>query len=339
MKPFEVFYGGLSAPHFTTYSLCTPGEDETSLSLVALLDAALDGRTQIDLAPLETAMSAPAAKHVLRAQWQDVALEALWKGEAASAVWTTAIKALPGLSRVMSKSIDFRLAAIQRIDDAAIERVLALAAREGRSRPVIIASPAHDNANGRIERLLLNVMPHADAPARISSKEAARRLARNQFTYDLVIAAEEDAEVLCALAQELAGCDWLASSTVVYAHGADSFAEHEGTVAQDQSPHVEATILAFAEMLGLTGHFDAALRLKNALLKTLEDNLHTEAVPHIAPYTCEVSPVEFIAAVQERIGGMPSAPSLRAPSRSSLSRGADASAPPKRNGLKLVHSA
>lgn len=67
----------------------------------------------------------------------------------------------------------------------------------------------------------------------------------------------------------------------------------------------EAVVLAAVGALLAAGEMDAAARLHNALLKTLDDNLHSFGFRHVAPYTTSLTDDQFFAAVAPRIGEEP----------------------------------
>lgn len=118
---------------------------------------------------------------------------------------------------------------------------------------------------------------------------------------DLLLLSPENGEVFKRLALGLTGTHNL--STTLERRNATLFSYHvapEG-VAVDPA----ALVLSAVSVLAATGRIEAAERLHNAVLRTLEEGVHTDALELLNPYSTRVPPERMIEAIASRLGQLP----------------------------------
>ncbi len=252
-----------------------------------------------------------------------------------AATWSTAVVGMKGLARTMSPSLNFRIVAASAMNAAALAEPVALAKAENRTRAAVVIGDGAEAAAARAYRDLRPVFGGNIRIDGIAAAEAALQVARDAFAGDLLVAPPRDAETISAVAHHLAGDCWLAARTWFTGSHVRTAAGFAVGAGRSRAGSVEAAIAAGADFLAALEFFEAAARLRDALMKTLEDNLHTEAAPLIAPYTRALNAYDFIRAVHERLGEKP----VRFPATSygshAHSRRRDGGA----GRLRLAHSA
>ncbi|MEM6683371.1 MAG: hypothetical protein AAF607_14130 [Pseudomonadota bacterium] len=331
MTRLQILQGGRTGPNKPFFVIRGDVDDVVTTALAELMDRVRGTHLSTDIRPAKPSADYIACQSfAYRFEPQHAPLDTAQNAR----IWTTLISALPGITYATAKSLHVRIVGVEELSASLIDKVIALAALEHRKAPLIIASPELRDGLGDIEAALVRSVPDAKDARLITARQATMLMARNKLPGDLLIASRRDAEVIAALGHELAGSVWIASHLEVDALEAQ--ASVEGAQLYDDAPAVEAIIRAGIDALVIAGELGAAALLCNALYKALEDNLHTEQARHSAPYTLELSELEFIEAVVERLGQQPQHPMLH-PQRSASAPVDKAEDPP--HGLKLVHSA
>ena len=140
--------------------------------------------------------------------------------------------------------------------------------------------------------------------ATISLLEAASavdRLLAAPEQVDLVLAPPEYGELFERLALGLTGTHSL--STRLEARNDALVSYH--AAAEGAAVDPAALVLAAVGLLAATGRDEAAECLHNALLKTLEEGVHTDAMELLNPYGTRVAANRMIEAIGARLGQLP----------------------------------
>jgi hypothetical protein len=132
------------------------------------------------------------------------------------------------------------------------------------------------------------------------AREAVDILLTAPDQVDLLLS-PENGNVFERLALGLTGTHKLA--TTLEFRGSGLFSHH---VAPEGAAVDPATlVLAAVPLLAATGRVDVAERLHNAVLRTLEDGVHTDALELLNPYSTRVPPERMIEAIASRLGQVP----------------------------------
>ena len=118
---------------------------------------------------------------------------------------------------------------------------------------------------------------------------------------DLLVLEAESASVLARFAVGIAGTRALDVRISLDSDGLRW--EHRTSRADSVDP--VAVVLSGARLLQVAGQQNAAMRLHDAVLRTLEDGVHTSALPVLLPYSTRVTPARMIEAIGERVGQKP----------------------------------
>ena len=121
---------------------------------------------------------------------------------------------------------------------------------------------------------------------------------------DVMVVPSEQAAQLARQAAAVSGTRGLRVKAVVDRRGISASVLPYAWVNQPQMDPSGSILAAVSLLLG-TGQRDAAQRLHNGWLATVEAGFHTAAFKHIAPYTWRVSADEFFQAVQAHLGERP----------------------------------
>jgi hypothetical protein len=133
------------------------------------------------------------------------------------------------------------------------------------------------------------------------TREAVDTLLTAPDQVDLLLLSPENGNVFERLALGLTGTHRLA--TTLERRGSALFSHHVAPEAAAVDP--ATLVLAAAPLLAATGRVDAAERLHNAVLSTLEDGVHTDALELLNPYSTRVPPERMIEAIASRLGQVP----------------------------------
>jgi hypothetical protein len=118
---------------------------------------------------------------------------------------------------------------------------------------------------------------------------------------DLLLVSPENGKVFEGFALGLTGTHGL--STALERRGGALYSHHAAPEGAAVDP--ATLVLAAVSVLAATGRVDAAERLHNAVLSTLEDGVHTDALELLNPYSTRVPPQHMIEAIASRLGQVP----------------------------------
>ena len=135
----------------------------------------------------------------------------------------------------------------------------------------------------------------------------AARLATVPEKFDVVVMPNLYGDILSDVALELTGSVGLGASSNIGAHGAMFEAIHGSAprLAGQDRANPSGLLIAGAMMLDHIGQGEAAARVRNAWLKTLEDGVHTKDIHGESSIGGPVGTREFADAVIARIGEEP----------------------------------
>ncbi|URD59955.1 NADP-dependent isocitrate dehydrogenase [Sphingomonas sp. KRR8] len=135
----------------------------------------------------------------------------------------------------------------------------------------------------------------------------AARLADNPEQFDVLVMPNLYGDILSDIALELTGSVGLGASNNIGANGAMFEAIHGSapTIAGQGIANPSGLLLAGAMMLDHVGQGDAAARVRNAWLKTLEDGVHTADIHGAASLGGPVGTEAFADAIIARMGEQP----------------------------------
>ncbi|MEM9057446.1 MAG: hypothetical protein AAGD86_08215 [Pseudomonadota bacterium] len=242
----------------------------------------------------------------------------------------THVRALHPCLRATVRNLNVVLVAARQGDDGLATATFACryARRMQRRRVTVLQPPTATGApawqaalTARFPDLVVDWMPLA---------HTVGQLAASRADFDVLVVPAESHGIVAAVATGLSGAPQLVTSA---APGTDGVALSAGadTIGSAQAGGLEALLLGSARLLSLTGYTAASMNLADAVLKTLEDGLHTPALALINPYTRRVDDAAVAGAVIDRLGGRPAR--LEPASRSA------AAAKPRRPVLEVVRSA
>ena len=136
------------------------------------------------------------------------------------------------------------------------------------------------------------------AVSRSSVGRAAAEIAMGAADFDLVLAAPAEAEILLDLARSISGAAAASPTLMFSTDGLSAFGA-------GRAPGVAGLINAGALALLYAGDSGRAAQIANALLKTIEDGLHTEDLRSTRPYSKMLDAEEFARAVIDRFDARP----------------------------------
>jgi hypothetical protein len=141
--------------------------------------------------------------------------------------------------------------------------------------------------------------------AHYCATEALALFASRADAFDILLVPTSVAALFASAGAALSGTRRCAAR-VVCTEDAVYFEDISESTDQDpDSADPSGLLLAAAGLMRRAGEFSAAERLENALLRTLEDGLHTRALTHLSPYSKCLTPAAFADAVAARIGQRP----------------------------------
>jgi hypothetical protein len=203
---------------------------------------------------------------------------------------------LPGIIKGLAPRLSLLLAAVPPEPSAD-----ALHALAGLVRPALGESPriliVEQQSAGAV---FAQRFPGAEISLQ-EAREAVDTLLTAPDQVDLLLLSPENGKVFERLALGLTGTHKLA--TTLECRGSALLSHHvapEGTAVDPAT-----LVLAAGTLLAATGRVDAAERLHNAVLTTLEDGLHTDALELLNPYNTRVPPARMIEAIASRLGQVP----------------------------------
>lgn len=129
-------------------------------------------------------------------------------------------------------------------------------------------------------------------PVEISADRVGAMLSLGILPFHTLIAPHRLAELFRTFSIGLAGTQALTSVCEFGPEGATARALSDLS-RESSRPSVVATLMAAVEALHLAHQSDAAKVLRGAVLRILEDNIHTEAFTLLAPYTRRLSDPGF----------------------------------------------
>lgn len=135
----------------------------------------------------------------------------------------------------------------------------------------------------------------------------AAKLADNPGQFDVILLPNLYGDILSDVAAEIAGSVGLAGSANIGATSAMFEAIH-GSAPRRAGQNVanpSGLMLAAVQMLVHIGEVEAATRMHNAWLKTIEDGVHTYDIYEPGTSSQKVGTAEFASAVIERLGSVP----------------------------------
>lgn len=135
----------------------------------------------------------------------------------------------------------------------------------------------------------------------------AAKLADTPTAFDVIVLPNLYGDILSDVAAQIAGSVGLAGSANIGSHGAMFEAIHGSAPrrAGQNLANPSGLILAAVQMLVHLGRYEAAERIHNGWLKTLEDGVHTYDIYKEDVSKKKVGTKEFAAAVIERLGEDP----------------------------------
>ncbi|MBI1393144.1 MAG: hypothetical protein GC152_10435 [Alphaproteobacteria bacterium] len=250
-------------------------------------------------------------------------------------LWTSKLGALRGTFRTLVDKLDVELIAICSDRVETLAQALDLAKAAGRSSPCIIENSGEIAFAPSVGNAVHEIFGADAGLAQMGCLDAIAQFVCGRFPHDVVIARAETAILLETLGAELIGATPLRARCWRYAEGISSAGIASQSDRDVEAFSIAADITALADLLGAAGWRQASMSLSNALIRTLEDNFHTDGIPTIMPYARRVNDVEFIDAVTQRLGKLPkhAKPLVYAPDHSHRQ------AMGARSSLQLVHSA
>lgn len=135
----------------------------------------------------------------------------------------------------------------------------------------------------------------------------AARLADTPERFDVVVLPNLYGDILSDIAAQVAGSVGLAPSANIGAHGAMFEAIHGSApdIAGQDLANPSGLLLAATQLLAHVGQGEAAMRLQNAWLRTLEDGVHTADLHRTDSRNAAVGTQAFGKAVEARLGEVP----------------------------------
>lgn len=135
----------------------------------------------------------------------------------------------------------------------------------------------------------------------------AAKLADTPESFDVIVLPNLYGDILSDVAAQIAGSVGLAGSANIGQHGAMFEAIHGSAPrrAGQNLANPSGLILAAVQMLVHLQQYDAAEKMHNAWLKTLEDGIHTYDIFKESVSKVKVGTKEFAKAVIERVGQKP----------------------------------
>jgi isocitrate dehydrogenase len=135
----------------------------------------------------------------------------------------------------------------------------------------------------------------------------AARLADTPERFDVIVLPNPYGDILSDIAGQIAGSVGLAPSANIGEHGAMFEAIHGSApdIAGRNIANPSGLLLSAVMMLGHIGQNEAAGRIHNAWLRTVEDGLHTADMFTEGMSTHQVGTKGFAHAVRERLGELP----------------------------------
>jgi len=163
----------------------------------------------------------------------------------------------------------------------------------------------------------------------------AARLATTPELFDVIVMPNLYGDILSDVALELTGSVGLGASSNIGAHGAMFEAIHGSAplIAGKGIANPSGLLIAGAMMLDHIGQGEAAARVRNAWLKTLEDGVHTVDIHGSASSGLAVGTAAFADAVIARMGEVPTRLEVAAPSTAVVPIFTPTRAPPARKEL------
>ena len=137
----------------------------------------------------------------------------------------------------------------------------------------------------------------------------AARLADTPERFDVIVTLNLYGDILSDIAAQLAGSVGLAGSANIGEHGAMFEAIHGSApdIAGQGIANPSGLLLAGVMMLVHIGQTEVASRVHNALLKTIEDGIHTADIYTEGADSKRASTAQFTRAVLDRLGSQPTA--------------------------------
>lgn len=136
----------------------------------------------------------------------------------------------------------------------------------------------------------------------------AARLAAKPEQFDVIVTLNLYGDIISDIAAEVAGSVGLAGSSNIGDHGAMFEAIHGSApdIAGQNIANPSGLIQSAVMMLNHIGQHDVAARIHNALMKTIEDGVHTADIYSGGFSTQRAGTMEFADAVIARLGQTPS---------------------------------
>ncbi|MHA7871428.1 MAG: hypothetical protein ACX939_03670 [Hyphococcus sp.] len=269
------------------------------------------------------------------------------EADRAPAISSISLTALPAIFGGAAKRMRFTVVAIDADSHGdtcvaasaiAFERSINAAFAAGAERICLLQGGLSDGATRMIADVLGAQGDSREGKVRsLQPGDVARLIVEDAVDFDVVIADAQSAEMLSGFAVAATRTERYAVRSA-YAGEGSVFAPLQGVAAgtdDDTSLPVEAVMLSGVAALVSSHRYTAATTLHNALLRTLEDGLHSAAIRHVGPYTRILEDHALIAAIGERLGEAP----RRIEPVAYASRARGAAAANSKPALRLVHSA
>ncbi len=218
--------------------------------------------------------------------------------------WTSRVCAMPATFRAMSKNLDLDFIATCGESKASLIDACKLSKLAGRKAPCIVSDDSDGDFALQVRDDIDAVFTSTSGAPFLSVPETISILVRDKLKCDLIIAPGDVAEFLETMAAELAGVGPIRARCWRHEEGI-STAGISASIAGETPISVAADLHALSAYLAAIGWHQSAACVLNALVKTLEDNLHTAAMPVLMPYGRCVSDIEFVGAVAARLGELP----------------------------------
>lgn len=143
-------------------------------------------------------------------------------------------------------------------------------------------------------------LPHAELTL-LSSPEAIDMVLGDADKIDMLLLSREHGALFERLALGLAGTRDL--SVRLSASECQLQVGHQASATAKVDP--SSLVLSAAWMMLATGRVEVAEKLQNAVLKTLEEGVHTNAIEPLNPYSTWVVPERMVEAIASRLGQSP----------------------------------
>ncbi len=220
-----------------------------------------------------------------------------WRGApAATEIGLYPIQGLPGTLKGLAPRLSLLVATLPR--SASADVILALSGLAGRALPeqpriVVVDQPLAAD-------ILAQQYPLAEVET-LSTPDTVDTLLASPDRIDLLVLPELLGPLFARLALGLAGTRDV--SLDLRTHGGALHVGHRAETGGEVEP--AALVLSAVWLLLALGRPEAAETLHNAVLKTLEEGVHTNALEPLNPYSTWVVPERMIEAIEARLGQKP----------------------------------